>query len=234
MERLDLIQRLIDTRGYSTYLEIGVLGGVVFFAVKCRRKIAVDPEFKLNWKGKLGEAVRNPYNLNSSFHEMKSDDFFEREASRIFLKSKLDIALVDGMHEFRYALNDVLNCLSYLNNNGVIIMHDCNPQTAEAASSFADWQRSSYEGYWNGDVWKVIHHLRQNKPELDVFVADCDHGLGVITPKTGLVNNRPIPSADPEFLTYEDLAKNREDLLNLQPASFLEKFIDNFQKTASR
>jgi hypothetical protein len=234
MERLELIQKLIDSRGYSTYLEIGVLGGGVFFAVKCRRKIAVDPQFKFNWKGRLGETIRNPYNLNSDFHEITSDEFFAKEASGIFSKNKLDIALVDGMHEFRYALNDVNSCLSYLSDDGVIIMHDCNPLTEEAACSFVEWQQRNYEGYWNGDVWKVIHWLRQNRPDLEVFVADCDHGLGIITRKTGLIKSAPVQAKSAELLTYDDLDKNRVSVLNLQPASVLEVFIQNFQKTIHR
>src|SRR5690349_7456970 len=112
MERLELIQRMIDARRFSTYLEIDELGGGVFFPVKCFRKIAVDPQFRFNWKGKLGETIRNPYNLNASFYETRSDEFFAKDAPKVFAKRKLDIALVDGMHEFKYALNDVMNCLS--------------------------------------------------------------------------------------------------------------------------
>ena len=226
MERQEAIQQLIDNRKYKTYLEIGVLGGFVFFGVKCSMKIAVDPEFKFNWKGRLGETIRNPYNINAKFFEVTSDQFFEKEARSVFKKRKLDIALIDGMHEFDYVLNDVNNSLHYLSDNGVLLLHDCNPETVEAEVPFNAWKERGYSGHWNGDTWKVIPYLRKHRPDLDVFVADCDHGLGVISK-----NKRPAVSTNDgreEFreMTYADLEKQRRELLNLKPESHLEQFVN--------
>src|SRR6185436_832014 len=81
MERLEVIQQVIRKRNLKTYLEIGVLGGHVFFKVNCRRKIAVDPHFKFNWRGRLGETIRNPDNMTARDFETTSDAFFERHAS---------------------------------------------------------------------------------------------------------------------------------------------------------
>ncbi len=221
MDRLELIQTLIDNRRFRSYLEIGVLGGSVFFNVRCARKAAVDPAFKFNWKGRLGESLKHWDNLTAGYFEVTSDEFFEKHATRVFRDQRLDVVLVDGMHEFEFALRDVLHSLDHLSDDGVIIMHDCNPLSKEAEASFEEWQKRNYSGFWNGDVWKVIAYLLQARPDLDVFVADCDHGLGVITR-----NGKPHveTKADKSTfakMTYEDLASRRTELLNLKPVDYL-------------
>ncbi len=232
MERQQVIQQLIDNRNYKTYLEIGVLGGYVFFGIKCSRKIAVDPEFRFNWRGRLGETIRNPYNINAKFFEATSDAFFEKDASSVFRQRKLEIALIDGMHEFDYVLNDVNNCLRYLSDNGVLILHDCNPLTPEAAVPFNAWKERGYSGHWNGDTWKVIPYLKKHRPDLDVFVADCDHGLGVISRNAHATVSTdaarlPEDVGREEFrsMAYSDLEKHRKELLNLKPESHLAQFV---------
>ena len=227
MERLQLIQQLIDKRQYTSYLEIGVLGGNNFFPVKCAKKIAVDPQFKFNWKGRLGETLKNTSNVGALFFETTSDKFFEQNAPALFRKKKLDIALVDGMHEFDFALSDVLNCLKYLSDDGVIIMHDCNPGSVEAEVSFQQWKDRGFTGLWNGDVWKVITYLKDNRDDLDVFVADCDHGLGVITKGKRLINKPKFDSMDKvRALDYNALVSRREELINLKSVAYLEDFIN--------
>jgi len=225
MQRLELIQQLIDARGYSTYLEIGVLGGGVFFKVKCKRKIAVDPDFRFNWKGKLGEMWSNPSNIAASYFEMTSDRFFEIESDNAFGRTKVDLVLVDGMHEFDFALRDVENSLRYLSEDGVIVMHDCNPLTAEASCTYDEWKQRNFTGHWNGDVWKVILYLRQARTDLDVFVADCDHGLGVIA-KLGptKLESPAVNKAAIRALGFKDLDDNRTEWLNLKPPSYLTRF----------
>jgi hypothetical protein len=198
---------------------------MVFFPIRCKRKIAVDPEFRFNWKGRVGETIRNPSNINAKYFETTSDDFFENQSTGVFCKHPLDIALIDGMHEFDYVLNDVNNCLRYLSDDGVLLLHDCNPLSNEAEESFARWKNRGFAGYWNGDVWKVIPYLRKYRPDLNVFVADCDHGLGVIS-----INGKKVEATDSgrdEFrnLEYRDLDKNRTELLNLKPVSFLKDFL---------
>lgn len=221
MDRLELIQTLIDNRGFKNYLEIGVLGGSVFFNVRCPHKSAVDPKFKFNWKGRLGESLKNWDNLTAGYFEVTSDEFFDRYAPRKYQAQPLDVVLVDGMHEFEFALRDVLHSLQYLSQDGVIIMHDCNPLSKEAEASFAEWQRRGYSGFWNGDVWKVIAYLLQARPDLDVFVADCDHGLGVITRNGEPTHELNIDKATFANMTYEDLASRRSELLNLKPVDYL-------------
>ena len=72
-------------------------------------------------------------------------------------KNKIDVAFIDELHTHEQSLRDAVNCLKYLNNDGCILFHDCNPQSEEAA----DKSLPSKPINWNGDVWKTIYHFRK-------------------------------------------------------------------------
>ena len=219
MDRVKLIQSLMKQKGLKNYLELGVFNGHVFFRVKSTFKIAVDPEFKFDALRKIGKTIINPYNLFNKYYSKTSDDFFEQDAPGLFAKNKIDIALVDGMHEYAYALRDVENILNYLNDDGVIIMHDCNPANKEAARTYEEWKEKGMTGQWNGDVWKAIVHLRSTRKDIDVFVLDCDYGIGIIT-KRKPENNLNFSPLQISSFTYEEFNANRGQWINLKRADY--------------
>ncbi len=222
MNRQQVIQQLMHERGLKNYLEIGVFNGHIFFRVKSNFKLAVDPDFRFRAGRKILKTILNPYNLFNRYFRKTSDDFFRDDAASVLKGRQLDLALVDGMHEFDYALRDVENTLGYLQKNGVIVMHDCNPQTPEAACSFAEWKARDFSGQWNGDVWKAILQLR-TRDDINVFVLDCDHGLGVVTYGQPEKQLHFTPEQIAGF-TYDDLAHNRAEWLNLKPASYFQEY----------
>jgi len=221
--RLELIQSLIDKKNFTQYLEIGVSIGTVFFRIICKKKIAVDPEFGFTKFKVLTRTLRlnNFSNLSARYFEKTSDDFFEQNAKDVF-KDPLEICLVDGMHEYKYALNDIENSLKYLSKNGVIIIHDCNPREESNACTFAEWKERGFTGEWNGDVWKAIVHLRSTRSDIEVFVADVDQGLGIVTWKPS-PTTPALSFSENEIsnLKFQDFAANRKQWLNLHPAERL-------------
>jgi hypothetical protein len=77
---------------------------------------------------------------------------------------------------------------------------------------------------WSGDAWKAIVHLRSTRQDLRVAVLDCDRGVGVV--RKGSPESRlPYSAAQIESLDYEDLAADRERLLNLRPPGYLREFL---------
>jgi hypothetical protein len=224
-ERKQLIRDILNKKKNATYLEIGVFSGSVFFPVKAKRKIAVDPEFRFGKFKRLKKIVKNLHNINASYYEMSSDDFFKQQAARLFKKRPIDVCFVDGMHEYDYALRDVENTLNYLQQDGVIIMHDCNPVAADAAVSFEEWKSRSFKGNWNGDVWKTILHLRSLRNDITVFVVDADHGLGIVC-KRPPENTLPFTQPEIHKFTYNNLDKNRQQWLNLKPLEYFYRFFD--------
>lgn len=223
MNRITLIEELMSKKKLKNYLEIGVFNGRVFFRVKSSFKIAVDPSFAFDFLRKFGKFFINPYNLFNRYIEKKSDDFFEQDAPRVFANQQCNLSLIDGMHEYRFALRDVENTLKYLSNDGVIIMHDCNPVTKEEACTFEEWKAKDFKGQWNGDVWKTIMHLRALRNDINVFVLDCDQGLGIIT-KRNPENRLTFSQNEINGFTYEDFDKNRSSWLNLKPASYYKEY----------
>ncbi|RRB04515.1 class I SAM-dependent methyltransferase [Larkinella rosea] len=215
LNRLDVIESLMRQKKLKNYLEIGVANGHIFFRVKSPFKLAVDPAFSFDRLRRIGKALINPANLANQYFEKTSDAFFAEDADRVIGKKPLQLALIDGMHEYQFALRDVENTLRYLSDDGVIILHDCNPLTPGAAVPYDEW----VEGQWNGDVWKTILHLRSQRPDLNVFVLDTDQGLGIVTrrkPET-VLNFTP---AQIDALSYDDLAKNRAHWLNLKSPEY--------------
>ena len=219
MDRLDVILALMRQKNLKNYLEIGVENGHIFFRIKSTLKVAVDPRFLFDFSRRLGKSIINPYNFNNQYFEKTSDAFFAQDAQRVFAAKKLQLALVDGMHEYQFALRDVENTLNYMQEDGVIILHDCNPQTAGAAGRFEDWET----GEWNGDVWRTIIHLRSQRPDLTVFVLDTDQGLGIVTRQkpTSMLDFTP---AQIQALTYDELVRNRQKWLNLKPAAYFYEY----------
>jgi hypothetical protein len=220
LDRTAAIRALMRTQGLRRYLEIGVFNGHVFFRICSRSKIAVDPHFRFGPARTLVKTIVNPYNLFNRYFEKSSDAFFEEDAPRVLGRDGVDVVLVDGMHEYEQVLRDVDGILLYLNPGGVIVLHDCNPQTAAAALPFAE----RVPGPWNGDVWKAVVHLRSLRNDLDVFVLDCDQGLGLV--RRGRPRTRLGLSAEHiRRLGYDDLATHRREWLGLEPPSYFEEWI---------
>ena len=225
MDRLYVIEKLMRFKNLKNYLEIGVFNGHIFFRIKSPFKIAVDPEFRFDFMRKLGKIILNPSNLNNKYFRKTADDFFAQDAATVIGNKKIQISLIDGMHEYEYALRDIENTLKYLSDDGVIVVHDCNALTKEANVSFADWKARNFSGTWNGDVWKTIVHLRSLRPDIDAFVLDTDHGLGIIT-KRKPEKMLSFTKNQIGNLTYEDFNVNRKEWLNLQPPQYFYKYFN--------
>jgi len=228
MNRVEVLQRIIDKTRAHTYLEIGVEAGDCFLQIKARRKFAVDPNFNITTEKKIKWMVRNIFNVTARYYQSTSDGFF----AKFNTNKGLDVVFVDGLHTYQQSLKDVQNALDCLRKGGVIIMHDCNPPNEVAAipADFYDYRTLSslpgWSGEWCGDVWKTICYLRSSRDDLNVFVLDCDRGLGIITrgkPETRL----ELTEEKLDRLTYDDLAKNRAAFLNLKDESFLFQFLNS-------
>jgi hypothetical protein len=168
---------------------------------------------------------------------MTSDDFFATESAFLEVRG-IDVALIDGLHTYGQVVQDVENTLRYLGDDGVIVLHDCNPASASIAypaASFADFyeQHRWWNVLWSGDVWKAIVYLRSIRDDLQVAVLNCDFGVGII--RRGLPESRLSYSpAEIESLTYKDLAADRERLLNVKPPKYLREFLASERRTSPK
>lgn len=176
-----------------------------------------------------------PAEKSVEFFYKTSDSFFKEKANALFHSDKIDVAFVDGLHTYEQTYEDVLNVLEHLNDAGVILMHDCNPPTSSAAIVAESWEAVSemnfpgWDGMWCGDVWKTIVHLRSTRKDLNIFVLDCDFGIGVVS--KGSPDKWLDYSADQiKAMNFDDLNGNRDDLLNLKPQEYLYEFLGTIRQ----
>lgn len=152
MLRMDVINLLIDRKGYKRFLEIGISNSDCHNLIKCEYKVGVDPE-----------------PMTKATHHLTSDAFFEQN------KETFDIVFIDGLHEAKQVYKDITNALDILEPGGTIVCHDMNPQGFQ--EQFVPRQVKR----WNGDGWKSFLALRVERDDLEMFVLDMDEGTGIIT-----------------------------------------------------
>lgn len=152
INRTEEIQKIIDANGFKSYLEIGLGNGVNFKAIKCEKKIGVDPDVKF---------------LSNNF-KVTSDKFFEQ------IDEKYDLIFLDGLHHSDQVGRDIVNAWNCLNKGGIIVIHDVKPLDEVC-------QRVPRESVaWTGDVWRAWYGLKKAYPKLNYGYIDERTGLGLI------------------------------------------------------
>ncbi len=146
--RFDIINKIIKKKEFKSYLEIGCQSDINFSKIIVNKKVGVDPQ-------------------SGGTHRMTSDEFFEQN------NSNFDLIFIDGLHLYEQVLRDIDNSLKILNDNGVILIHDCLPSKI--------WHQTIPQTHssWNGDVWKSIVKSR-TREDIDTYTIKADQGLGLI------------------------------------------------------
>lgn len=198
MFRYDIINLLIKKFNFERYLEIGVAKGETFEKIECKHKDAVDP---------------NPQTSLVNY-EMTSDDFFMHVAPNL---PKYDIIFIDGDHHSEQVSKDLWNALTYTANDGVIVLHDCNPPTIFlAVDEFVPGT------LWNGDVYRTILNFRVNNILHKYVTVNTDWGVGVVL--KGKICDQHLSSFEYNqgYYVWDYFDRNRKRLLNLKtPIEFL-------------
>ena len=193
MNRTSLINHFLSKSKGKKYLEIGVYKGLCLESISADIKDSIDPDPS-----------------TPALYKMTSDEFFENIAPT--LNYKYDVIFIDGLHHTEQVDKDIDNSLLYLEHNGVIVLHDCNPineMRQQVPPNFDIWELG-----WNGDVWKSVVKFRKKYPSnnYNLFVVNADEGLGVIQNNTPGIN---LSLKIHKNLNYEFFEKNRKELLNL-------------------
>lgn len=236
MNRIILAQKILELISGENYLEIGVSTGASFIPIQATRKWGVDPAYYLTRKRRLKYRVWSMLGLKEErLFRTTSDDFFAKHKEMLGSYG-VDVCLVDGLHTYDQALRDVLNTLTYLKPKGVILMHDCNPTNELMARPMGRIEDlmgvPGWDGSWSGDVWKAIVHLRALRRDLEVFVLDCDTGIGVVR-KAAAESSLRCTEADIRKMDYSVLEGNREKLLGLKSSEYVPAFLESHSVTAN-
>jgi hypothetical protein len=186
MTRTDIINHLIEVKGYKRYLEIGVqYPESNYLKVNAEYKVGVEPHPVGDWG-------------NKNIMPVTSDEWF------IDLEETYDIVFIDGLHTREQCLADILNSLNHLSEGGTILVHDCLP-TAEYQTTIEDNGRD-----WTGDVYKSIVDIKK-RDGLEIYTIDTDWGVGFIRR-----NSECIGETTDREINFELYTQFRNQLLNVK------------------
>jgi glycosyltransferase involved in cell wall biosynthesis len=143
--RHEVVNTIIDTYNYNSYLEIGVENGITFKNIKLdmSKKVGVDPDPTYKEENII----------------LKTSDVFFKENNKIF-----DIIFIDGMHQLEYVYNDFFNSINCLTPKGSIVIDDVLPMNEREQykipiEHYYNNGILKYGESWTGDVWKFIYFL---------------------------------------------------------------------------
>ncbi|OYV86754.1 MAG: hypothetical protein B7Z73_11210, partial [Planctomycetia bacterium 21-64-5] len=159
--RVQLLNYLLQTRGFQSYLEIGCEGDRTFAAVAARHKIGVDP--------RDGGTLR-----------MTSDDFFRAN------RDTFDLVFIDGLHHCEQVLRDVQNSLAALRAGGCIVLHDCLPTRREHQER-QPMEREWTGDVWKA----VVALRRRSDCDVAVLDADWGLGVVLPRPNSAVLSSVP-------------------------------------------
>lgn len=190
----------------ESYVEIGVRHGESMALAKSAvASVGIDPQPDL----------RFPLPGSVCVFPMTSDAFFEQHDLQAELGGrKVDLAFVDGMHLFEFALRDFINLEKCCRGDSTILVHDCRPVDRETAA------RERTTQLWSGDVWKLIVCLKKYRTDLTIRTIDASPtGLAVIShldPSSNILTGM-LESLYKEFVPYDysNIEHNKSEQLNL-------------------
>jgi Putative rhamnosyl transferase len=166
MKYLDFFSKLHDTLLPNNYVEIGIREGASLSLAK-GLAVGIDPQFN----------IKHEIQCFAKLFRCKSDDFF----AQYDLRTQLDhqscqLAFIDGLHLFEYALRDFKNIEMYCEPESIVIFDDIRPR------NFKEAGRQPTGGAWTGDIWKIYSCLHKYRPDLKLSLIKTEPtGLLLVT-----------------------------------------------------
>lgn len=138
----------------KVYLEVGVqYGWSLRLAHAAEVAIGIDPAPLVAPAG------------NQVIFTMTSDEYFAH-LDLYEPRDPVDLAFIDGMHLFEYAVTDFINILKVSHPNTIVVFDDVLPRNQGMAA------REQCPGDWTGDVWKVRGVLKTIYPDIRTLLVD--------------------------------------------------------------
>lgn len=200
-----LLPRIHSFLKPSRYTEIGVRHGVSLrMASTAQFVVGIDP----------APEIADPLPPSTRVFKMTSDEFFVHHNLTQELGGQcFDLAFLDGMHLFEFALRDFINLERCAAPGSTILVHDCYPIDRETAT------RERATALWSGDVWKLVLCLKKYRPDLRISTIDVPPtGLSVVRgldPSSNVLDSR-LEELYGEFvpLDYSEIETDKARRLN--------------------
>ena len=163
MTRTHILNFLVNSKGYKSYLEVGVQNvRNNFNRINCINKLGVDPAVD-----------------DINVIPMTSDQFFDCN-QRTF-----DLIFIDGLHEYDQVKKDLDNSLKILNDGGIIMLHDTLPE--EEITTMVPRQTQQ----WHGDVYKLVLDLNSYE-NVNFYTIDSDCGCTIVWKSVNKAKKYPL------------------------------------------
>jgi len=194
-EFLSSVHRLVRP---ERYLEIGVRKGMSLALARCR-SVGIDPAY----------SIEAELDADVALFRTTSDEYFARADPLAPVQGEpFDLAFIDGMHLFEFALRDFINAERCSRDASVVIFDDMLPRSVGEAA------RERHTRLWTGDLYPIIEVLERYRPEVATVLVDTQPtGLllvvGLDPASTVLTDNydeiiasyrRPDPQPVPQIL----------------------------------
>ncbi|MEL7976921.1 class I SAM-dependent methyltransferase [Isoptericola sp. F-RaC21] len=138
-----------------TYLEVGVADGSSL-RLSSVPSVAIDPAY----------AIRKELSAKVRLARTTSDEYFATTDPKKWLGGPIELAFIDGLHLFEYALRDFINVEKHCRWSSVVVLDDMLPRSVDEAA------RDRHTRAWTGDVFRVADVLRDYRPDLTVLPVD--------------------------------------------------------------
>lgn len=148
---LNVINTLIESRKFKSYLQLGVCDAKTFAAIKCDKKTATD-----------AVPGRGTFTGNT-------DAFFEQN------QEKFDLIFIDDWHDQEQVMKDIDNAFKCLNAKGIVIVHDCYPPNEWLGRPASEYKAP--DG-WCGDAWRAVAY-NAYLCDYKCSILTADYGIAI-------------------------------------------------------
>lgn len=156
MDYLDFLRTLHERLRPQRYLEIGVRWGQSLGVSRCR-SVGIDPAF----------SIQSELHTDVHLFRTTSDEYFTRpDPLEPVGGEPFDLAFIDGMHLFEYALRDFINTERHCRPGSVVIFDDVLPRNVDEAA------RDRLTSAWTGDVYPILPVLERYRPDILTLAVD--------------------------------------------------------------
>ena len=160
MHHSDFLVILASIYRPNIYLELGLYEGETWKKMTpfCKRKIGVDIVDR---------------KIEGEIYIENTDLFFSH------FKEKIDFAFIDADHSFESAKKDFFNCYNRLNDGGIIVIHDTDPNN-----------NLLFDKGYCGDSYKITNFLENEFKHVNVVTLPiAEAGVSIITKKNSTRTN---------------------------------------------
>ena len=166
-KKTDIINWLVKTHGYRSYLEICTVGtGGCFREIDgstlliCHRLMSRCPD-------DFSDGMTIDFRIAGS-------DIWDCVQQLKTRQLRYDVILVDPWHEYHPSYRAIEAALELVAERGTIIVHDCLPPTKRCANP------TYLPGEWCGVTYKAFIDFVLSRGDITYQTVDVDYGCGII------------------------------------------------------